>query len=206
MGVSSGWLIISVMTHNVLYSPCQPCCFSSSFSNCRISLFQILTHSRVAAVFRLAWAVQTQVDMCKRTGGSSFCLHFAKEPSRKIKLRYLTAERSKYSPHPGSRACAMARVSSNTPSRLGLTRENRLCVNTDSDLDLRWEGEEERWMEIWKKKRGGGTEREGGVVQKERVGWFLWLGQQKGERRTGVGHLALEFRSGERIPGASHTY
>lgn len=80
--------------------------------------------------------------------------------------------RSKYRTRPGSRACARTYVSSNTPSRLGLTRENRLCVNTASDLDLRWEGEEERWMEIWKKRGGGrekerersGTEREGGVI------------------------------------------
>lgn len=56
--------------------------------------------------------------------------------------------RSKYRPRPGSRTCARTCVSSNTLSRLGLTRENRLCVNTDSDLDLRREGEEERWMEI----------------------------------------------------------
>lgn len=81
--------------------------------------------------------------------------------------------RSKYRPGPGSRACARTCVSSNTPSRLGLTRENRLCVNTHSDLDLRREGEEERWMEIWKKggvaegkreRERSGTEREGGVI------------------------------------------
>lgn len=77
--------------------------------------------------------------------------------------------RSKYSPRPQRRACATACRSSNTPPRLGLTRENRLCVNTDSDLDLWREGEEERWMEIWKKgwqsgRERSGTEREGGVV------------------------------------------
>lgn len=179
--------------------------FSPFLFKLQISLFQILTHSRVAATFRLASAGQTQVDECERTGGTSFCLNFAKEPLRTIKLQYLTAERSKYSPCPGSRACAMARVSSSTPSRLGLTRENRLCVNTDSDLDLRWEGEEERWMEIWKK---GGVAQGGREEWYRKRGWgdFLWLGQQKGERRTGVGHLALEFRSGECIPGASRTY
>lgn len=91
--------------------------------------------------------------------------------------------RSKYRRCPGSRACARTCVSSNTPPRLWLTRENRLCVNTDSDLDLRREGEEERWMEIWKKGRWQ-RERERGVVQKERVGWFLWLGQQKGNREA----------------------
>lgn len=70
--------------------------------------------------------------------------------------------RSKYRPRPRSRSCARTRASSNTASRLGLTRENRLCVNTDSDLDLRREGEEERWMEIWKK----------GVAERKREEWY----------------------------------
>lgn len=45
-----------------------------------------------------------------------------------------------------------------------------------------------------RRRKGGGTEErdrgrerggERGVVQTERVGRFLWLGQQKGELRTG---------------------
>lgn len=35
------------------------------------------------------------------------------------------------------------------------------------------------------KKKGWQRERQRGVVQTERVGWLLWLGQQKGELRTG---------------------
>lgn len=187
---------------------------------------QIMTHSSswIAATLRFALAgpdkvrVQTQVNEWKRQERPSSPVPFFCVLLVPLVFKFCCEEalaedktaasdrgaRSKYRPRPESRACATTCVSSNTPSRLGLTRENRLCVNTDSDLDLWWEGEEERWMEIWKKGWQSGGER--GVVQKERVGWFLWLGQQKGARRTRVWHLTPDIRSEERSPGVGRPY
>lgn len=131
----------------------------------QISLFQIMTHcsSRIAAVSS-ASAGQRQTQVTTEEDRKVLPVHFLfffnvllvpllfkfhDEALVRDKAAVSDHEaRSKYRPGPGSRACARTCVSSNTPSRLGLTRENRLCVNTHSDLDLRREGEEERWMEI----------------------------------------------------------
>lgn len=149
----------------------------------QISLFQIMTPSNNRRVQCLSGPETDQGKRLRKTGRSFQSTSFFFNVLLvlllfKFRDKVLVWDkaavsdheaRSKYRPRPRSRSCARTRASSNTASRLGLTRENRLCVNTDSDLDLRREGEEERWMEIWKKgwqreRERSGTEREGGVI------------------------------------------
>lgn len=151
----------------------------------------------------------------KRPACSTFCLKYATRPLVRDGAAVSDrAARSKY--RPGPRIGARVRgpcVSSDTPSRLGTDPgEPALCKYTLRFRSAaRGRSRERDGWKYGKKKKGGGWQREGerererGVVQKERVGWFFVVGATKGgteKQRLTFQTRESGWRASSRSPGA----